>query len=185
MADDLSQDTVDRCLRRLGPYRVRAAAAIAKEGSPDAFSGALLLAVGLRESLLWNINNAADTDHGCFQINQVAHREFLESEPGCPEGTWRAVAGHTAIEPGYCPRFTPAARYALSLLKDAYRAKDVEPAYYLRFAIAAYNAGVGGAYRGYREGDADKYTSGGDYSAWVLRHRRMVNASPFYQKWSK
>ena len=40
--------------------------------------------------------------------------------------------------------------------------------------MAAYNAGMGGALNGWRAGDVDRFTTGGDYSAWVLRHRLAV-----------
>lgn len=174
---DFTQAQVDACLARLGRYRVLAAQQIALEGEPDEFSGALLLALGLRESALQNINNAAETDHGCFQVTELFHADWLASEPGCPAGTWTAAVGHVAIEDGYCPRFTPACVYALDLLQfnASYAKAKVAGADPLRFAIAAYNAGIGGALRGHREGDVDKYTTGGDYSAWVLRHRTKVN----------
>ncbi len=173
---DFSQSAVDAALKGLGNYRVLVAQELASTGSPDPFSGALLLALGLRESRLTNINNPAETDHGCFQISELYHADFLQHEPGCPARSWTPVTGHTAVEDGYCPRFTPACAYALMMLKSAHRyalGKDITDP--LRFAIAAYNAGFGGATRGWREGDVDRYTTGGDYSAWVLGHRRKVN----------
>lgn len=175
---DFTQGQVDNTLKMLGNYRVRMAQEVALEGPPDAFSGALLLALGLRESRLQNINNEADTDHGCFQISELFHSSWLMSQPGCPEGTWSAVPSHSAVEDNYVPRYTPACQYALQILQDNYAyavVKGVASDQLLRFAIAAYNAGPGGAMRGYREGDVDKYTTGADYSAWVLRHRTKVN----------
>lgn len=176
---DFSQDSVDAALKALGNYRVRAAQEIALEGAPDAFSGALLLALGLRESGLRNINNQAETDHGAFQISELYHSEWLSGEPGCLAGKWTPSAGHFAIEDGFCPRYTPACMYALAMLKANLRyaeLKGVDPRDRLRFAVAAYNAGVGGALVGYRSGDVDGYTTGGDYSAWVLRHRTKINS---------
>lgn len=175
---DFTQTQVDSALKRLGRYRVMAAQEIAAEGAPDEFSGATVLSVGLRESVLQNINNPAETDHGCFQITELFHAEWLASQPGCKAGTWRVEAGHTALEDGYCPRYTPACVYALDLLKfnAAYAKAKVPSADPLRFALAAYNAGIGGALRGHREGDVDKYTTGGDYSAWCVRHRTKVNS---------
>jgi hypothetical protein len=174
---DLSQAEVDKALKGLERYRVMAAQEIAAEGPPDEFSGALLLSLGLRESHLRNINNPAETDHGCFQITELFHAVWLASEPGCPAGSWRVEAGHTALEDGYCPRFTTACIYALELLKfNANYAKtkvpDADP---LRFAVAAYNSGIGGALKGHREGDVEKYTAHGDYVTWVLAHRAQVN----------
>lgn len=187
MANDFSQRVVDDAVRRLGPYRTMVAHELATDGAPDAFSGALLLSLGLRESGLRNINNAAKTDHGAFQINQVAHEAFLREQPGCPVGTWNPSPPHKAIEPDFAPRFAPACSYALAMLKANYRYAThliADPGMWLSFAIAAYNAGQGGAERGFHAGDIDKYTSGADYSAWVIRHRTKVNHSPYYQRWT-
>lgn len=181
----LSEATVDQALSRLGHYRVTAAQYAALEGPPDDISGALLLSLGLRESLLQNINNKAQTDKGTFQITEMYHAPFLRAEPGCPEGTWTAVAGHSAYEDGYCPRFTPALHYALNMLQIHRRyavSKGITGELALRYAIAAYNAGGGGAWEGYKAGNIDLKTTGGDYSAWVIEHRKMVirwlNAHP-------
>lgn len=178
MASDFSEATVAKALSTLGHYRVIAAQEAAAEGPPDGISGALLLALGLRESRLANISNAAKTDKGCFQISVTYHERFLRSEPGCPEGSWQAVAGHNAAEPEYVPRYTPALNYAIAMLKSAtsYAAGiGVPEKDRVRFAVAAYNAGQGGAKRGWQEGDVDRYTTGKDYSAWVLRHRTIVH----------
>lgn len=172
-----SAGTVDVCLTRLGHYRVQAAQKVALEGEPDGISGALLLSLGLRESGLRNINNPAETDHGCFQISELYHPDFLQAQPGCPAGSWRVAAGHRAIENGYCPRYTPALSYANRMLRVnrgvGIARKAPDP---VRFSVAAYNAGVGGALAGLEHGDVDKFTTGGDYSAWVLAARSKVNA---------
>jgi hypothetical protein len=176
MAPDLSYEHVAGALRRLGQFRVQTADEVGA-AEADGISGALLLSLGLRESGLRNVNNQANTDHGCFQISEVYHGPWLRSQPGCPVGYWRPVAGHTAIEDGYCPRYTPALLYALDILHDGIafaKAKAVPEQDRIPFAIASYNAGAGGALSGYRAGDCDKYTTGGDYSVWVLRHRSLV-----------
>lgn len=178
MANQFSDAEIAQALKNLGHYRVMAAQLAAAEGPPDGISGALLLALGLRESHLKNINNKAQTDKGWAQITELYHAAFLKSQPGCPEGTWVAVAGHTAYEDGYCPRFTPALTYALQMLKDhrAYAIKRGLPEdKRVPFAVAAYNAGQGGALNGWLEShDVDKYTTGQDYSAWVMEARRTV-----------
>lgn len=174
----LSEAAVGQALKGLGHYRVTAAQYVALEGPPDDISGSLLLALGLRESLLQNINNKAQTDKGCFQLTEMYHAAFLRGEPGCPEGSWIAVEGHSAYEDGYCPRFTPALNYALDMLKIQRRYAigiNVTGAAAVRFAIAAYNAGTGGALAGLKEHNVDLKTTGGDYSAWVLEHRTMIN----------
>lgn len=177
MAPLLSGEEVGRCLANLGHYRVVAAQAAALEGPPDGISGALLLALGLRESKLRNVNNAAQTDKGCFQITEGWHAAFLRGQPGCPEGSWVASDDHSAFEDGFCPRFTPALSYALTMLKNA-RAyalgRGVASTEVVRFAVSAYNCGQGGALAGWRAGDVDRETTGGDYSAWVLEARRPI-----------
>ena len=45
----------------------------------------------------------------------------------------------------------------------------------LRFAVAAHNAGPTGALEGYREGNIDKHTAGGDYSAYVFATAPLVH----------
>jgi hypothetical protein len=186
---DLTEKQVSDALRRLGHYRVITAQTVALDGDPDDISGALLLALGLRESLLQNINNSAETDHGCFQISELYHLAFLRSEPGCPAGTWKPRAGHTADETGYCPRYTPALMYAERMLISAraYAAsKGIPKSQRVPFAVAAYNAGVGGATRGYSAGDVDRYTTGRDYSAWVIRHKVKIHrwlTNPDHRNW--
>jgi hypothetical protein len=183
---DLTTTQVGAALKGLGTYRVIAAQEIALEGSADLISGALLLSLGLRETNLRNVENPTQTDKGVVQINKVYHGDWLSDQPGCkagdltktPTDEWRvAPGGHSAFEPGYVPRFTPAVIYAHDMLKDGVAAapdglSDVQ---LIRFALAAYNAGLGGARKGLNAGDVDKYTTGGDYSRWVIRHRSKVH----------
>lgn len=175
---DYTQTQVETGLKNLGNYRVRMAQEVALEGPADAFSGALLLALGLRETGLRNINNPANTDHGCFQVSEIYHASWLLSQPGCPVGSWVTEGGHSAVEDRYAPRYTPACLYALQILKDNWAfavAKGVDLEHRLEFSVAAYNAGGGGALAGYREGNVDKYTTLGNYSAWVIAHRAKIN----------
>lgn len=173
----LSDGEISRALANLGNYRVIAAQEAALEGPPDGISGALLLALGLRETRLKNINNPAETDKGCFQITERYHARFLQNEAGCPAGTWRAVEGHSAYEDGYCPRFTPALNYALQMLKDnrAFAVgQGVPKEKAVQFAVAAYNAGQSGALDGWRAGDVDLKTTGRDYSRWCMTTRVLI-----------
>lgn len=182
MPPTINPDHVAEAMSNLGHYRVLAAQEFALEGEPDGISGALLLSLGLRETALQNINNPTQTDKGCFQITELYHGDWLRKQPGCPVGTWKAVPGHSAIEDGYCPRYTPALVYAVDILHQNQllavnkglfkKASDPEC---VRFAIAAYNAGFGGALEGHRAGDVDLKTTGKDYSAWVLAARTEVN----------
>jgi hypothetical protein len=170
---------IGEALANLGQWRVKHTLEVAGEGKPDGISGALLLCLGLRESGLKNILNAAGTDRGCFQISDRYHSAWLKSVPGCPAGSWYASAGHTAMDKGFCPRFSDGLAFAIHLLHDGQEFghdHGVKPEDLTRFAVAAYNAGSDGALRGYRAGDVDQHTTGHDYSAWVLEHKHDVAA---------
>jgi hypothetical protein len=119
-------------------------------------------------------------DVGVFQISRTYHKFNLDQMPGVKTGTWGpVVAGRTAGEGGFVPRYEESLRYTIEGLQEAAAFaidKGVKSqADQVRFAVAAHNGGQGGALKGYREGDVDKYTTGKDYSAWVLRHRTLVN----------
>lgn len=136
---------------------------------------AILLAVGTRESNLQNVLNPAGTDRGVFQITDLYHEDWLNDFPGCPKGTWVPEPGKTAADPGYAPTLADGAKMAYTLLSqglfEARRQGATQP---VRFALASYNAGIGGASKGYAEGDVDKYTTGGNYSKDVLTVRYPV-----------
>lgn len=197
---DLTYDQVGGALANLGNYRVLRVQQIAHEGSPDHVGASTMLAVGLRETLLRNLEGGAvfvdgrwvaqpdpaKRDVGFTQISRVYHRAALADMPGVKCGTWKPlVSGKTAADDGYCGRFSDEAFYTRDELRTAehYGATHgVADRDLTRFIIAAHNAGSGGALRGYREGDVDRYTTGGDYSAWCLRHvgkiHRWLNDHP-------
>lgn len=184
-------DQIDAALRRLGTYRVRRAQ---EQGEliPGIVGGWVLLALGLRETWGRNVTGGAQLvngrwvpetdparqDVGWLQISRRYHMAALSRMVGVRNGTWAPMlTAHTAAEPGYVPTFTHALRFTVQEMEDAIRFGDaggVEEADLRRFAVAAHNAGRHGALRGYREGDVDRYTAGGDYSAWVMDARRKV-----------
>lgn len=101
--------------------------------------------------------------------------------PAVKEGTWGPVIddGNTAYSFGYAPRFEQSLWFTLDNMHEAQAyAEDhgVPESELGRFAVAAHNGGIGGALQGWREGDVDKYTAGGDYSAWVARHATKIRA---------
>ncbi len=181
-------------LTRLGRYRVRRAQTVALEGEPDGISGALLLALGLRETGLRNIEGGAKLqdgrwvpetdparrDVGWVQISRRYHRDALARMPGVSAGTWGPVReGVSAAVGGYCPRFEDSLRYTLGEMHEsiAYADDNELPENdWVRFAVVAHNAGVVGALSGYGAGQVDKNTAGGDYSQWVVEHRTRINA---------
>lgn len=190
---DYTDTQVADALKQLGRYRVMRVQVVAGEGDPDGISGATLLALGLRETGLHNIEGGAKLedglwvpetdparkDVGVFQISRRYHADALALMPGVQAGTWAPVIERrTAAHGGYCPRFENSLRYTLSEIHEAQAyAEDhgVKAADLARFAVAAHNAGTAGALNGYRAGDVDKQTTGGDYSTWVLRHRTLIN----------
>jgi hypothetical protein len=191
-----TQEQIGQALARLGNYRVKRAQQVAAEGAPDGISGALLLALGMRETWGRNIEGGAKNvngkwvpldpdvpaeakkmDVGWLQINRSYHYDALRAMPGVETGTWGPVmVGHSPVEAGFVPRFEESLRFTINELQEAvayghdHGAKDP-----VRFAVAAHNAGLGGALGGLKDGNVDKYTAGGDYSAWVLAARTEVN----------
>lgn len=182
---------IDEAMRRLGHYRVVRAQEQA-EKVKDAIGGAVILAMGLRETWGRNIEGGAKQvdgrwvaetdptrmDVGWLQISRRYNAEALKRMPGVKVKTWSPVVeGKSAYDAGYVPRYTDALVFTVDSMTGAYN-YAVERGYKnpLRFAVAAHNAGIGGAAAGYREGNVDKYTAGGDYSAWVMDARTKVRA---------
>lgn len=188
-------------LARLGNYRVRRAQFVANAGAPDGISGALLLALGLRETWGRNIEggakwseaqkrwvaldpkvpaDAARMDVSWLQISRIYHADALRLMPAVEAGTWdKSAPLHSPAEGGYVPRFEEALQFTLLELHESIafgHDHHVKGADVVRFAIAAHNAGVYGALLGYQEGNVDLKTAGGDYSAWVLDARGTVNS---------
>ncbi len=118
---------------------------------------ALLLAVASQETDMNDVVGDGGHGRGLFQIDDRSHRDFL--------------ARSGAAGAGGKPPVQVAARYAADLLRwnwDFGERSGVPERDRLHFALSAYNAGGGGALAGYREGDSDKRTTGGDYGRSVL-----------------
>lgn len=192
-----SQAEVGAALATAGHYRVIRAQQLAGVGPPDGISGALLLSLGLRETWLHNIQGGAKLDVtgrwvplgpedadlmdvGALQISRRWHADTLAKLPGVKSGTWGPVIpGRSPAEYGYVPRWTESIEFTLREFHEsiAYAADHgVPPEDRVRFAVAAHNAGLGGALNGWRAGNVDRNTAHGDYSAWVLQARTAVNA---------
>lgn len=190
----LTDEQVGKFLTDLGNYRVKRATQAALDGPSDGISGALLLAIGLKETHLRNVEGGAKKDAagnwvpetdptrmdvGWLQISRRYHPLNLAAMPGVKAGTWTPlVEGKTANDGGFVPRFEDSLQFTITELRDAQdygRAHGVADADLVRYAVAAHNAGLGGALRGYREGNVDKYTALGDYSQWILDTRTQVN----------
>jgi hypothetical protein len=161
-------------LLALGHGRYEAVEELARRGAPDFISGSLIVAIGMRES--WCKNIAGDGGHGrgWLQIDDRSHAAWLRAHAGCKSGSWDFAHGHHAIDHGYVPGCSAGASLAIDLLHGNYQ--------YLRShghaskagAIAAYNCGAGNALAGARRGNVDLYTTGRDYSHWVLQVQPVV-----------
>jgi len=153
-------------LDAFGEHRVEIVTELAHDGEPDGIGPALLLAMGSREAFLRNIVGDAGHGRGWLRIDDRFHRDFLSSHRGCVSGSWTATKP-SALPRGLVPSLTAATRYAIELLHDNMRFASnngVPESQVLRFAIAAYNAGPGGALTGRRAGNVDQETAGNDYS---------------------
>jgi hypothetical protein len=120
----------------------------------------LLLAIASQETDMNDVVGDGGHGRGLFQIDDRAHPAFLRQQG--------------ASGAGRRPPVPAAAAYAAGLLRanlDFGVRNGVPERLQLKFALSAYNAGAGGALSGFREGDSDRRTTGGDYGKAVLgRH---------------
>jgi len=127
-------------------------------------SRGLLLAVASRESGCRNIVGDHGHGRGVFQIDDRFHGDWLRRQG--------------ALAPGAVPSAAAGARYAAGLLRanlDEGARRGLVGRRRLKFALSAYNAGVGGAWIGLSErGDSDAETTGVDYGADVMRRLERV-----------
>lgn len=117
----------------------------------------LLFAIASQETDMNDVVGDQGHGRGLFQIDDRSHERFLASQ--------------RADRPGGKPPVDAAARYACALVKgnlDYASRKGIRGQDLLKFALSAYNAGPGGALEGYRAGDSDKRTTGGNYGRAVL-----------------
>lgn len=192
---DFTDTQIDEAMANLGNYRVKRVQSAANEGPLSSeISGALLLSLGLRDTSLANIEGGVKQDAvtgkwikqdshmlmhvGVFQISRRHNALGLRRMLAVENDTWGpVVVDKTPVDLDFVPRFEEALQFTLTELREAMGLLDdmVEPKDLLRTAIAAHNAGIEKAKQGYREGNIDRYTTMRDYSAWVLRHRIIVN----------
>jgi hypothetical protein len=170
---------LDHALAVLGNYRCLRVQELMWPYHP--IPASIMLGLGFRETGLENIVGGAvmvngewvfsDQDAGYLQISREFEADFLRTAEGCKSGQWGPSPPHNALEKGYVPRFTPATEYVKRTMINSMEfahSIGVKEADLLRFAVAAHNAGDGGAQAGYQQGDVDKFTAHGDYSAYVM-----------------
>jgi len=157
-------------LRAFGNRRLDMVFDLAHGGEDDGIGAALLLAIASRETNMRNIAGENGHGRGWLQLDDRLHLAFLATHRGCDSGSF-TPAHPSAAPKGRCPTLTAGTIYAIGLLRANLRfarANGVAEATALRFAVAAWDAGRGGALAGFREGDVDGRTTGRDYSRDVL-----------------
>jgi hypothetical protein len=164
-------------LEAFGSERVEAVANLAHEGEPDGIGPSLLLALGSRETNLRNIVGDQGHGRGWLQIDDRFHGPWLDAHAGCDSGSWEAKH-KSAGAAGHVPTLTASTVKAIDMLRDNMafgRSHGIAESQLVRFAVAAYNAGAGGALAGARAGNVDAKTTHGDYSADVLDRQKAVS----------
>ena len=150
---------------------------LAREGEEDDGIGpALLLALGSRETNMRNIVGNGGHGRGWLQIDDRFHRDFLATHRGCVAGSFQPMRPSAAPQ-GLVPSLTASTIYAIVLLRSNMRfarSHGVPEATVLRFAVAAYDAGAGGALRGLRAGDVDRHTTGRHPACDVLGRKAAI-----------
>lgn len=178
---------IGHALAELGNYRVLRVQEVCWPYHP--IPASVMLGIGFRETGLRNICGGAVlengvwvqsfSDRGWLQISDQFESGFLKTAEGCKEGQWGpTVPASRAIEPRHVPRFTPALDYVKQTMLNSMEyahSQGVPDSELLRFAIAAHNAGDGGAVAGYRSGDVDRNTAHGDYSAYVIALQPLIH----------
>lgn len=173
---NITERQLGQQLRALGTRRVDMVSDLAHEGENDGIGPSLLLALGSRETNMKNIVGDGGHGRGWLQIDDRFHHDFLAKHRGCESGSWNPTRPSAAPR-GLVPSLTAATIYAIRLLRsntDFARNHGVPEDTVLRFAVAAYNAGAGGALKGFRAGDVDRHTTGRDYARDVFGRKAAI-----------
>jgi hypothetical protein len=173
----VTSSDLEHQLGRFGAGRVAVMRkALAALSSPHV-STALALAIGSRETGLMNIVGDQGHGRGVFQQDDRFQGDFLSSTRGCRSGTYVA-SFPSALPKGRVPTLSAGCRRMVEIIEanvaQAIRS-GVPRGHRLQLAVAAYNAGFGGAMAGWNaRRDPDARTAGGDYSHDVLARASIV-----------
>jgi len=173
---NITEQQLAQQLKNIGPRRIDMVTDLAHEGENDGIGPALIFAIASRESNMRNIVGDGGHGRGWLQIDDRFHHEFLASHRGCESGSFTPTRPSAAPR-GLVPSLTASTIKAIELLRAnmrAARSEGVPESQVLRFAVAAYNAGAGGATQGFRAGNIDGRTTGRDYSKDVLARKAAV-----------
>ena len=160
-------------LSALGTARV---AKVREIGEREHIDPALLLAMAHRESAMRNIVGDGGHGRGIVQIDDRFHGDWLKEHKGCLSGSFDARFD-SALPAGRVPTLAAGMSKACELLHQNVafaKQNGVPDGKRLRFAVAAYNCGPGNAIKGFRDGDVDKLTTGGNYASDVLARRSEI-----------
>jgi hypothetical protein len=172
----LTRQQLEAQLSAFGDHRIEIVAELTQEVPPTRLDGALILAMGSRETDLRNIAGDQGHGRGVLQIDDRFHQLWLSDHRGCASGSFTA-SSPSALPPGRVPTLTAAVLFVTEMLRANMQfglTRGVPATQAVRFAVAAYNAGPGGALEGFRAGDVDARTAHHDYSADVLERRKVV-----------
>jgi len=137
----------------------------------------LLCAVASRETNMHNIVGDGGHGRGMFQQDDRYQQAFLSSTRGCKNGSSIPLY-KTALPKGRVPTVSAGAKRCVDMIEAGIRyakTNGVPDGHRLSFALSAYNAGEGGALKGWREHrNADAQTAGGNYAADVLERAAVV-----------
>ena len=173
---NITESQLEQQLLALGHRRIDMVTDLAHEGENDGIGPALIFALASRETNMKNIVGDGGHGRGWLQIDDRFHHDFLATHRGCVSGSFTPTKPSAAGQ-GLCPTLTASTIHAIALLRSNMRfarSKGVPEAQVLRFAVAAYNAGAGGALQGFRAGNVDANTTGRDYSKDVLGRKAAV-----------
>jgi hypothetical protein len=174
---NITEDQLEAQVKRFGEHR-RAAIQKALAGlGAKHVSRALALAIGSRETNLQNIVGDGGHGRGVFQQDDRFQREFLVAAAGCPSGSYRPTWS-SALPAGRVPTLSAGCRRMAQIIESnvAFAIHSGIPkGHRLRFAVAAYNAGAGGALKGWQaKRNVDMNTAGGDYSHDVFARLDVI-----------
>jgi hypothetical protein len=162
---------LDHQLSRFGPARIAVLHKTLRAIQAPHVSPVLVLAVGSRESGLRNIVGADGHGRGVFQQDDRFQQASLNNTRGCRQGSY-VPAFASALPKGRVPTLAAGCRRLVETIEANVALAirwGIPNGHRLRFALAAYSAGPGGAMIGWRDHhDADRRTEGGDYSEDIM-----------------
>jgi hypothetical protein len=137
----------------------------------------LLCAIASRETNMRNIVGDGGHGRGVFQQDDRFQQPFLSATRGCRNGSSIPIY-RSALPKGRVPTITAGARRCVNIIEGNIREAErqgVPDGHRLHVALSAYNAGMGGAMKGWRASrNPDAETAGGNYGKDVLERAAVL-----------